>query len=75
MGFSSLVAALQNSQIYPKKPADTKLVQTHISAIFFAGEHVYKVKKAVNFSFLDFTTLEKRKYFCQQEVNLNRRLA
>ncbi|MCX5918889.1 MAG: AAA family ATPase [Deltaproteobacteria bacterium] len=75
MEFSSLVAALQNSQIYPEKPAKIELVQTHISAIFFAGEHVYKVKKPVNFGFLDFTTLEKRKYFCQQEVNLNRRLA
>jgi aminoglycoside phosphotransferase family enzyme/predicted kinase len=75
MEFSSLVAALQNSQIYPEKPAKIELVQTHISAIFFAGEHVYKVKKPVNFGFLDFTTLEKRKFYCQQEVDLNRRLA
>jgi aminoglycoside phosphotransferase family enzyme/predicted kinase len=50
-------------------------VQTHISAIFFSGEHVYKIKKPVNFGFLDFTSLEKRKYYCQQEVDLNRRLA
>jgi len=75
MDFSSLVAALQNPQIYPEKPAKIELVQTHISAIFFVGEHVYKVKKPVNFGFLDFTTLEKRKYYCQQEVDLNRRLA
>ena len=75
MEFSSLVDALQNPQIYPEKPAKIELVQTHISAIFFAGDHVYKVKKPVNFGFLDFTTLEKRKYFCQQEVDLNRRLA
>ncbi len=75
MDFSSLVAALQNPRIYPEKPAEIDLVQTHISAIFFSGEHVYKVKKPVNFGFLDFTTLEKRRYYCQQEVDLNRRLA
>jgi aminoglycoside phosphotransferase family enzyme/predicted kinase len=75
MEFSSLVAALQNPKIYPERPANVELVQTHVSAIFFAGEHVYKVKKPVNFGFLDFTTLEKRKYYCQQEVDLNRRLA
>ncbi len=75
MEFSSLVAALQNPRIYPEKPAKIDLVQTHISAIFLAGQHVYKVKKPVNFGFLDFTTLEKRKYYCQQEVDLNRRLA
>ena len=75
MEFSSLVATLQNPQIYPEKPAEIELVQTHISAIFFAGEHVYKIKKPVNLGFLDFTSLEKRKYYCQQEVDLNRRLA
>jgi aminoglycoside phosphotransferase family enzyme/predicted kinase len=75
MEFSSLVESLQNPQIYPEKPPGIEMVQTHISAIFFAGEHVYKVKKPVDFGFLDFTTLEKRKYFCQQEVDLNRRLA
>ncbi|NWF54777.1 MAG: AAA family ATPase [Syntrophaceae bacterium] len=75
MDFASLVAALQNPEIYPEKPVTVDLVQTHISAIFFAGHHVYKVKKPVNFGFLDFTTLEKRAYYCQQEVDLNRRLA
>jgi aminoglycoside phosphotransferase family enzyme/predicted kinase len=75
MEFPSLVSALQNPQIYPEKPGKVDLVQTHISAIFLAGERVYKVKKPVNFGFLDFTTLEKRKFFCQQEVDLNRRLA
>jgi len=75
MEFSTLVTALQNPQIYPEKPAEIELVQTHISAIFIAGDHVYKIKKPVNFGFLDFTSLEKRKYYCQQEVVLNRRLA
>jgi uncharacterized protein len=75
MDFISLVAALQDPQIYPEKPVKVDLVQTHISAVFLAGEHVYKVKKPVNLGFLDFTTLEKRKFYCQEEVTLNRRLA
>jgi uncharacterized protein len=74
MEFSALVAALQNPRIYPEHPGNVELVQTHISAIFLTGKHVYKVKKPVNLGFLDFTTLEKRKFYCQQEVVLNRRL-
>jgi len=74
MDFSTLVAALQTPEIYPEHPAKVDLVQTHVSAIFLTGEHAYKVKKPVDFGFLDFSTLEKRKFFCQQEVVLNRRL-
>jgi aminoglycoside phosphotransferase family enzyme/predicted kinase len=74
MEFSLLIAALQNPAIYPEHSSKVELVQTHISAIFLTGEHAYKVKKPVNFGFLDFTTLEKRKFYCQQEVELNRRL-
>ncbi len=51
-----------------------KLVQTHISYVLLAGNYVYKFKKPVNFGFLDFTTLKKRRYFCEQELLLNRRL-
>jgi aminoglycoside phosphotransferase family enzyme len=50
-------------------------LETHISLLFFTGNHVYKVKKPVDFGFLDFTSFEKRKFFCVQEVNLNRRLS
>src|SRR5690606_6137081 len=60
---------------YPHRPASVELVQTHISFVFIAGERVYKVKKAVDFGFLDFTTLEKRKHYCEEELRLNRRLA
>jgi len=74
MDFSTIVTALQNPEIYPEQPRKVELVQTHVSAIFLTGEHVYKVKKPVDFGFLDFTTLEKRKYYCHQEVELNRRL-
>ena len=51
------------------------LVQTHISYVFLAGEHVYKVKKPVRFSFLDFSSLPLRHHYCAEEVRLNRRLA
>lgn len=57
------------------KDEDYELIETHISWLLLDEEHVYKIKKPVKFSFLDFTTLEKRKYFCEEEVRLNRRLA
>ena len=50
-------------------------IETHVSVLFFAGERVYKVKKPVDLGFLDFTTLERRRYFCEEEVRLNARLA
>jgi uncharacterized protein len=49
-------------------------LQTHISWVFVAPPFVFKVKKPVNLGFLDFSTLERRRYFCQREVDLNRRL-
>ncbi|PID41098.1 MAG: hypothetical protein CR981_04760 [Proteobacteria bacterium] len=52
----------------------TELIQTHISYVILAGEFVYKFKKPVDFGFLDFSSLEKRRYFCEQELLLNRRL-
>lgn len=59
---------------YPHPVERVELVQTHISYVFLAGEFVYKMKKPVNFGFLDFTELEKRRYFCAEELRLNRRL-
>ncbi len=70
-----MLAALQNPLIYPDNPERVSLIQTHISAVFLTGEHAYKIKKPVNFGFLDFTTLEKRKYYCGREIVLNRRLS
>ena len=51
-----------------------EIVETHISWVLL-GDFVYKIKKPVKFSFLDFSTLEKRKFLCEEEVRLNRRLA
>ncbi len=50
-------------------------IETHISWIFLTKEHVYKIKRPVKFTFLDFSTLEKRKFHCEEEVRLNRRLS
>lgn len=69
------VKGLLRPEVYPHPVAEIKLVQTHISYVFITGDFVYKIKKPVNFGFLDFTTLEKRKHFCEREVVLNKRLS
>ena len=70
-----VIEALMKPEAYDEEePGSIKLVQTHISAVFLTKRFVYKVKKAVNFGFLDFTTLEKRRFFCEKELELNRRL-
>ena len=66
--------ALLKPQAYPHKPQNIELVQTQMSFIFLTGDLVYKVKKEVNLGYLDYTTLEKRRFFCHQELDLNRRL-
>ena len=66
--------ALLKPQAYPHKPREIKVVQTQMSFVFLTGDYVYKVKKPVNLGYLDYTTLEKRSFFCHQEVDLNRRL-
>ncbi|MCS7149864.1 MAG: AAA family ATPase [Caldimicrobium sp.] len=58
----------------PFKTEEFYVVQTHISYVVITDKVVYKIKKPVNFGFLDFTTLDKRRYYCEQEVILNRRL-
>ena len=50
-------------------------VETHISFVLLAGAFAYKIKKAVNLGFLDFTTLARRRHFCEEELGQNRRLA
>lgn len=51
------------------------LRETHISWVLLAGDHVYKIKKPVNFGFVDFSTLERRRHFCEEEIRLNREYA
>jgi aminoglycoside phosphotransferase family enzyme/predicted kinase len=70
-----LLPFLLNPRSYPHRPRTVRLVQTHASFVFIAPPFVYKVKKPVNFGFLNFSTLEKRRHFCEREVALNRRLS
>ena len=74
MAQNQIVDALMEPQAYDEQPGHIEVVQTHISYVFLTKNFVYKVKKAVNFGFLDFSTLEKRRFFCEKELQLNRRL-
>jgi len=71
----SLLAAMMQPGFYPRMPGEVTHKETHISHLFFAGEFVYKIKKALRFSFLDYSTLAQRRYFLNEELRLNRRLA
>ncbi len=70
-----IIEAMCRSDFYPERPKTVELIKTHISWVFIAGDFVYKVKKPVSFGFLDFSTLAKRKFYCEEELRLNRRLA
>lgn len=70
-----LVRAMCDPRFYPDRPKHVELRQTHISFAFLTDNEVFKVKKNVHFSFLDYSTLEKRRHYCEEEVRLNRRLA
>jgi hypothetical protein len=73
MDKETLHRALLAPETYPAGEGPVTFKETHISRIYFIGEHVYKVKKPVDFGFLDFTTLEKRRFYCHEEVRLNQR--
>ena len=68
------IESLLQAAAYPDPAADVRLIQTHVSWIFLAGRYAYKIKKPVNFGFLDFSTLDRRRFYCQEELRLNRRL-
>jgi aminoglycoside phosphotransferase family enzyme len=69
------VAFLSTPSAYPFAPATVTRRETHMSWVFFAGDHVYKLKKPVRFPYLDFSTLAHREAACRAELHLNRRLA
>ncbi len=69
-----MVQALLDPKAYPGASQGVEMVQTQMSFVFVAGDYVYKVKKPVNLGYLDYTTLEKRHFYCQREVELNQRL-
>ena len=69
------IDSLLSPATYAESTTAVQHLQTHISHIFLTDCFVYKVKKPVDFGFLDFTTLEKRRHFCEEELRLNRRLS
>jgi len=68
------VRALLQASAYPRRATgEVELIQTHISYVFLVDDEVFKLKKPVDLGFVDFTTLEKRKFDCEEEVRLNKR--
>ena len=57
------IIAMLRADFYPHRPPNVTLVQSHISYVLLAGDEVYKIKKPVRFSFLDFSTLPQRRHF------------
>ncbi len=72
----TLIQAMLQPAFYPHPvKAPIQLMQTHVSYVFLTGDYAYKVKKPVNFGFLNFSTLEARQHFCLEEINMNRQNA
>jgi uncharacterized protein len=71
----NLIDFMLNKDSYNEKTINIEHKQTHISNVFLTDKFVYKIKKPVNFGFLDFTTLEKRRFYCFEEIRLNKRLS
>ena len=69
------VAALCRPETYPEAPARIEVVETHMSFVFLTPRQAYKIKKPVRYEFLDFSTLELRHRYCEEELRLNQRLA
>lgn len=75
MAQEELDRALESPACYPCPAPTVEVIETHLSRLYLVGERVFKVKKAVDLGFVDFTTLAKRRHACEEEVRLNRRLA
>jgi aminoglycoside phosphotransferase family enzyme/predicted kinase len=72
---ANTITELASSQAFPFPVTQVEVHQTHISAVFLAGSYAYKIKKPVKLPFLDFSTPERRRFFCDEELRINRRLA
>ncbi len=70
-----LVQSLESADRYPHPVVRISVIETHISFVILTGTYAYKLKKPLDLGFLDFTTLEKRRYYCEEEMRLNSRLA
>lgn len=71
---AQILESLRKPSAYPVHTGAVELIQTHISWLLLTDTHVFKLKKPVNFGFLDFSTLELRHFYCHEELRLNRRL-
>ena len=71
----TVLKSLLKPETYGKDVKNVRLIQTHTSWVFLTGKYAYKIKKPVFFGFLDYTTLDARKFFCEEELRLNRRLS
>jgi aminoglycoside phosphotransferase family enzyme len=74
-GQEDVLAFLADPATYGGNSDKVRRIDTHAASVFLAGDRVLKVKRAVRFPFLDFSTLEKRKRACEAEIEVNRRLA
>lgn len=70
----SILKSLQKPEAYPEPTTKVELVQTHVSWIFLTDNHAYKIKKPVDFGFLNFSTIDRRRFYCNEEVKYNSRL-
>ena len=70
-----LIEALRDPSAYPHPVGAVDVIETHISSVLLAGDYAYKVKKPVQFGFVDFSTLDRRRTCCEEEIRLNRRTA
>ena len=75
MTVAALHQALANPGMYPEPTTRVEVRETHISLVYLTDHYAYKVKKPVNFGFVDYSTLAQRQALCQQELLLNRRLS
>src|SRR5665213_1150873 len=68
------IDTLHSGGKFPENTGIPELIETHISWVFLCDDFVYKIRRPIHYSFLDFSTIEKRKYYCEREIELNRRL-
>lgn len=71
----SLIHSLMHPEKFIPRVETSELIETHISWVILAGSYAYKIKKSLDLGFLDFSTLEKRRFYCEEELRLNKRLA
>ena len=69
-----LLDSLLNPKAYPEATATVQMIQTHVSYLFLTDQYVYKIKKPVDFGFLNFSTIDRRRFYCHEEIRLNQRL-